>query len=87
MGRGQLLGSSERSQVIKQLGKNIPIATIAKKLGRDIRTVKKFVEEPAKVYTRPKGLYKVRIKFHSCDWGLHSTYTLANSFNVKVKVQ
>ncbi len=48
--------------MIKQLGKNIPIATIAKRLGRDVRTVKKFGEEPDKVYTCHKGPCKVRIK-------------------------
>ncbi len=62
MGYGRLLSFSEGSEVIKQLGKNISIATIAQKLGRDVRTVKNLLRSLRRCTLVLKGPYKVRIK-------------------------
>ncbi len=49
LGSGRLLSASKWPQVTKQLAKNKSFATIAKEMDRDVRTVKKFVQEPDKV--------------------------------------
>ncbi|KAF4687115.1 hypothetical protein FOZ60_004264 [Perkinsus olseni] len=61
MGRGKLLTTSERASIVKQLSQGVSVGEIAKKLGRDTRTVKEYVSQPEKEYKRPKGAYKTSV--------------------------
>ena len=47
MGQSRDLQDSEKAIIIKETAKNISCADIAKLLGRHVRTVKRFLENPS----------------------------------------
>ncbi|KAF4660147.1 hypothetical protein FOL47_007287 [Perkinsus chesapeaki] len=61
MVRGKLLSGSEQARIVKSLAKGTSVTEIAKEVGRDTRTVKKYVAQPEKKYTRPKGPCKTSV--------------------------
>ncbi|KAF4668658.1 hypothetical protein FOL47_002918 [Perkinsus chesapeaki] len=61
MARGTFLTESERSTIIKCLASGETALQISKKLGRDPRTVKSFINDPSRKYVRPKGAYKTSV--------------------------
>lgn len=60
MGQKRDLTSNEKSTIVSELGKGKTTIQISKILGRDHRTVKKFVQSPASVRPRAdKGISRV----------------------------
>ncbi|KAF4723771.1 hypothetical protein FOZ62_027679, partial [Perkinsus olseni] len=58
MARKNLLTTAEKAQIVKLLSQGSTSLEISKKIGRDHRTVKAYIENPSKEYVRPKGPYK-----------------------------
>ncbi|EER03531.1 Transposable element Tc3 transposase, putative [Perkinsus marinus ATCC 50983] len=58
MPQKSLLTDTEKAVVVNRLAEGAKSVEVAKELGRDHRTIKKYLEDPSKVYQRRGGPYE-----------------------------